>query len=206
MEGHDPTNFRVLDLSGNGRHLTIGDGAGSSEPTKLTAKRGYQNEADSYLQLGSNAWTSNRITVEVLLQGYQKDLSGYVLDFRNGSTSQCILGHTGGAWFFSSGLAVPAARAEIAVPNPQGGVTHLVGRHNGTATDLFMTGRLVGTAATPTPPEIDAAASGRVFQSYAGATLYRGMYAYLIRLWDAALSDEEIRELNRKAKKELHRI
>ncbi len=40
MQDHDPTNNRTLDGTGNGYHLTLGDGAGSDEPTKL-GKHGY---------------------------------------------------------------------------------------------------------------------------------------------------------------------
>lgn len=207
MEAHDPVNNLTLDMSGNGRHLTFGDGSTPATfPTKLTAKRGYQNASNQYFQLGSNAWSSNRITVEVLMQCYTRDTSGYIFDFRNGTTSQCNIGYTSGEWYFNSGPIAAAAKATKAYAYPQKGITQIVGRYNGTATDLFLEGSLIASAATPAAPEAGAAASGRVFQSYAGATQYNGMYSYLLRLWDLALTDTEIQELSRKAKEELHRI
>ena len=38
---HDPTNHRTLDSTGHGNHLTLGDGAGTGEPTKLAHRDGY---------------------------------------------------------------------------------------------------------------------------------------------------------------------
>jgi hypothetical protein len=49
MECHDPTGHRALDLSGNGNHVTLGDGAGTGEPTKLP-EHGYSFDGvDDYL-------------------------------------------------------------------------------------------------------------------------------------------------------------
>lgn len=53
---YDPTNTRVLDASGNGNHLTLGDGStASTYPTNLT-KIGYRSDgSDDYLQLPDRA-------------------------------------------------------------------------------------------------------------------------------------------------------
>lgn len=48
---HEPTNNRVLDMSGNGNHVDKGDGAGTGEPTKYH-KLGYTFDGvNDYIQL-----------------------------------------------------------------------------------------------------------------------------------------------------------
>jgi len=48
-EDHDAGNHQTLDSTGNGNHLTLGDGAGTGEPTKITSKDGYSFDgADDY--------------------------------------------------------------------------------------------------------------------------------------------------------------
>jgi hypothetical protein len=52
---HDPTNFRTLDVSGNGNHAIFGDGSTSSTfPTKIINRHGYSFDGvNDYLQLPS---------------------------------------------------------------------------------------------------------------------------------------------------------
>jgi len=197
---------RVLDVSGNGRHLTIGDGAGSNEPTKLVQKRGYRNAGTNYLNNGSLTWSSNRITVEALIQLYQRDAAGYLLDMRDtsGTPIQAVIIYTAGALYVYIGGAVVGNSAKYTI-NPQMGITHVVGRYNGTTTELFINGQSVDSALTPVAP--GAGSTGiDIFRRRLTGIEYAGCDMHLCRIWDVALTDVQIRELSRRAKQELTRI
>lgn len=209
MEGHDPTNFRCLDFSGNGRHLTLGNGAGANEPTKLTQKRGYRNDGGNpYLRIpGALAWTSNAITLEMIVIANSGNATRELFSFRDAAnTAAFTLLTTAGVRFYSGGTA-NANSALMPYSNTKNGVMHVVGRYNGTNTSVWVDGRKGTDATTPLSPAASIAQGPVLFQAYSigGVQLLPGDI-YLCRIWDVALTDIQIQELHRRAKRELHRI
>lgn len=196
---------RTLDVSGNGRHLTLGDGAGSNEPTKLVQQRGYYAVgATAYMGIASQAWSSNRVTFETLI-ATPNNVGTYFIGFGTNNTSiVCALTITATGCFAYTGARTNitfAARTFVKAPRP---ISHLVGRYDGTNTHIFHNGVLVGSASAPTAP-----AAGthvlRLFQAENGGAGITGNM-YLCRIWDVALTDIEIQELARRAKRELNFI
>jgi hypothetical protein len=217
MEAHDPTNNRTLDLSGNGRHLTLGDGSTAGTfPTKLVDKRGYKMDIGNtdYFRIPGSAvpWTSNRVTFEAYVTTVTNDTGGYYIYFGQGTSTATpiviTLNYTAGNIKFYSGLlssTVYAAQYAVSQGNTvQRG--HIVGRYNGTTTDLFFNGNIVATAATPTAPSASAS-NLLILGARWDITSYQvDTFWHAARLWEVALTDTEIQELYRKAKEELHRI
>ena len=209
MEAHDPTNNRTLDLSGNGRHLTFGDGATANTfPTKMGTKRGYHNvSATSYLNNSNLVWSSSRFTSEILCMPYTRDTSGYLFDLRNVGSTQFLLGYSSATSFrlYSGGIAGGNTAIRTIVSN-QNGVMHYVGRYDGVNTQLFENGKVVAAAVTPLAPQAGNPTTLKVFTLYDGSTAYLRFIVYYLRFWDVPLTAIEIEELYRKAKEELHRI
>ena len=208
MEAHDPSNNRTLDLSGNGRHLTLGNGGGGSVPTKLGATRGYYNSASNYLNRTGDSWSSNRITVEVMFQ--TPNLVGgsapYVAQMYNASGVQFVIIWAAGNYRFYTGGTSANNASFMSMTRVPAGVVHIVGSYDGTSTVGFLNGGRGANAITPLAPVATASATVRCYQIYTGGgSILRGAL-YFLRVWDVALTDTEIQELYRKAKEELHRI
>lgn len=212
MAGHDPSNNRVLDLSGNGRHLTLGNGAGANEPTKLTDKRGYRTvaEGDRMELAGFTQWTAGTITVEALIGGNIKSIFSGAADvvglFGAGACNFIINLSGTQVVFFSGGTAggniatLPVSSLIDSLP-----VMHVVGRHDGTNTNVWVNGGKSANAGTPLAPNSGNTGSAlRLFSRYNNTRACGSIF--VSRIWDRPLSDIEIQELNRRAKRELHRI
>ncbi len=86
MEQHDPDNNRTLDVSGNGRHAIFGDDSTSSTfPTK-TAKTGYSNTLNKYLDINT-ILPSAKYTVGMLVVRTGGGYHQFFMDARaNGGT------------------------------------------------------------------------------------------------------------------------
>ena len=209
MEGHDPTNNRVLDFSGNGRHLTLGDGAGSNEPTKLVQKRGYRPTAvtDKLTQDATTQWTSGFITVETLFRASNTG-SADIIELWGAGGVGFIFYLFGGALRFYSGGVAGANNASMPIAGQAGNspIIHAVGRYDGVNTSIFINGQKGTDAGVPLPPNTSNPAEPlRIFSRYDNSEQFNGD-AYLCRIWDVALTDVQIRELSRRAKQELTRI
>jgi len=53
MANHDPTNSRVLDVSGNDYHLAFGTGSAATTPTKNTQMQGYDFDGGDFFVISS---------------------------------------------------------------------------------------------------------------------------------------------------------
>lgn len=64
---HDPTNLRTLDVSGNDRHATFGDGSTpTTYPTKLGDRHGYEFDGADYMTVtGTGVFNAAGVTIAI---------------------------------------------------------------------------------------------------------------------------------------------
>lgn len=203
-KGHDPTNLLCRDFSGNGRHLTIGDGLGADQPTKLSNQRGYDRASgvDQYLSLSSVAWTAGVITVEVHIRISQV-ATGASVGFGSGLGEVCTMVHGPDLRFYCGTILSVNNGAGITYAQPPA-TQHLVGRYDGTNTELFIDGESVATATTPLAPNAGTH-DLKIFELDNGLQNITSQIFH-VAIWDQALSNIEIQELARLAKQRLARI
>ena len=212
MKNHDPTNYLVRDASGNGRHLTIGDGAGGGAPRKLTGRSGYSGGRynGGYLTRANETWASSVITMEIMLDVQAPDL-GYMFSFEDPSQ---VDGTVVGIFFvYKTGMylrfatnATNIAQAATWTLNPVIPVTHLVGRYDGSNTDLFVNGKLIEQAPTPLPVYNGNGLEISLFSRSLVGTDIRQSNIYSAAIWDVALTNIEIQELSNRAHRKLAQI
>lgn len=217
MEAHDPVNNRTLDLSGNNRHLTFGNGATvSTFPIKRPNDRGYavatvSSSVRYFERPGFQEWAAPELTVECLCMAYPKT-SGWPVELGTGAAPlthsfgfACSGSLSGRNDFYTGPLT--SRYFENTGRTPQG-VMHMVGQRNDTTSSgsLTVNGRKsVLVTGAPGNAQINTGVDFIVGSSRTLGSPYRG-WIFLVRLWDIALSDVEIQELYRKAREELHRI
>lgn len=212
MEAHDPVNHRTLDMSGNGRHLQLGDGAGGSEPTKLTQTRGYRNPSggSNYLRgVGIQGWASATLSIELML-GFIREPTADCAIIDSFDVADVLYpfslwySNTNSRYEFWAGGAAAAQRMDIPGSACRG-VFHIVASCNGaTRAQLSVDGLVLDTATTPLTPNVPTAdVDWRLFQQDDGTDAAEGLDIYFCRVYDAAVTRTEARELARRARREL---
>jgi len=102
---YDPVNYRHLDISGNGNHVLLGNGAGTGTPTKL-ATQGYScNGTTQYFSVPLAAWpgaagtilmdvsaTTNTATIRLFGTDHSSGNNYEVFTSLSGSNNRVIMG------------------------------------------------------------------------------------------------------------------
>lgn len=97
MDQHDPSNVRTLDVSGNARHATFGDGVTpTTYPTKLGDRHGYDFDggSDYMTVVGTGVYNSAETTIAVEFWPDREDTI-YLFDSTNLNRYLCYLTGTG---------------------------------------------------------------------------------------------------------------
>lgn len=206
-QGYDPTNVKVLDLSGNDRHLTLGDGSTSSTyPVKELHSKGYNIERSSSQRLlyngntgisGTEPWTLFSVfRPEGSTGNYQgfisignTAVSGQTAYIGLTSPLECVGGYYG--LNIISGVTVQV-----------GELCFMVGTYDGTYYSNWVNGRFINKSTITSPALVDGAIYvGNIVPSY----YYDGII-YETGVFDYELSTIQIYDLYLKFKRKFNNV